>query len=45
MYGTPLVVLWLRLHTFKAEGVDLIPGWGNRILHAMWCSKKLKKLK
>ena len=40
MYGAPLVVLWLRLHTSKAEGVGLIPGWGNRILHAPGAAKK-----
>ena len=40
--GTFLVVQWLRLHAFNATGVDLILGWGTKILHASQCHQKLK---
>ena len=28
-----------------AGAAGLIPGWGTKILHSVWCSKKKKKLK
>ena len=31
-----LVVRWLGLHTFTAEGVGSIPGQGTKILQVMW---------
>ena len=30
---------------FMAVGVGSIPGQGTKILHAMWCSKKIKERK
>ena len=30
------MVQWLRLHTSTAGGTGLIPGWGTKILPAMW---------
>ena len=30
--GTYLAVQWLRLYTFHARDVGLIPGWGIRFL-------------
>ena len=36
--GTSLAVQQLRLHVSTAAGVGLIPGWGTKILQAMWCS-------
>ena len=41
--GTSLVVQWLRLLTSTSEGMGLIPGWGTKILHALWHSKKKKE--
>ena len=32
--GTSLLVQWLRLHAPTAGGIDSIPGWGTKILHA-----------
>ena len=40
--GTSLAVQWLRLHAPTAGGVGSIPGWGTKILHALWCGKKKK---
>ena len=40
--GTSLVVQWLRLHASPAEDIGLIPYWGPKILHAMWCSQNMK---
>ena len=36
--GTFLVVQWLGLHTFTAEGMGSIPGWRTKIPHghAAW---------
>ena len=34
------MVRWLRLHIFNAGGKALIPGWGTKIPHAMWCNWK-----
>ena len=39
---TSLVVRWLRLCASATGGVGSIPGRGIKILHAVWCSKKLK---
>ena len=38
--GTFQVIQWLSLHAFNAGGMGLIPGWGNKIPHATWPSKK-----
>ena len=43
--GTSLAVQQLRLHVSTAAGVGLIPGWGTKILQAMWCSWKVKEKK
>ena len=32
--GNSLVVQWLGLRTFAAEGQDSIPGWGTKIPQA-----------
>ena len=37
------MVQWLGLHTFTAEGVGLIPGWGTKIPQAVQPGKKKKK--
>ena len=38
---------WLRLCCSTAEGVNSIPGWGTKILHAEQCGplKRGKKVK
>ena len=33
---TSLVVQWLRLRASTAGGMGSIPGWGTKILHAVW---------
>ena len=33
--GGGLVVQWLGLCAFTARGMGLIPGWGNKVLHAL----------
>ena len=38
-----LVVQWLGLHAFTAEGVGLAPGWGTKIPQAAQCGQKKKK--
>ena len=38
-----LVVQWLRLYTPSAQGTDLIPGQGTKILHAALCGPHQKK--
>ena len=38
--GNSLVVQWLELQTFTAEGVGSVPGWGTKIPQAMQCSQK-----
>ena len=43
--GNSLVVQWLGLHAFTAEGVGLIPGWGTKIPQAAWCGQRKKKKK
>ena len=35
-----LVVQWLGLHAFTAEGEGSIPGQGTKILQAMQCGQK-----
>ena len=41
--GNSLVVEWLGLHAFTAEGAGLIPGWGIRIPQATQRGQKEKK--
>ena len=41
-WGNPLVVQWLKLHAFTAEGVALILGWGTKILQVVWLGQKNK---
>ena len=40
VWGTPLMVQWLRFHAFTAGS---IPGQGTKISHAMWSKKKKKE--
>lgn len=40
-----LSVQWLRVSTSKARGVGSVPGGGTRILHTMWLSEKILKIK
>ena len=40
--GTYLVVQWLRIHDFKAEGMDVIPDEGTKTQHTMWHGQKIK---
>ena len=35
-----LMVQWLGLHAFTAEGIRSIPGEGTEIPQAVWCSPK-----
>ena len=37
------MVRWIRVCISTAEGMGLIPGWGTKILHAVWHSQKKKK--
>ena len=41
--GTSLVVQWLRLRAFNAEGTGSIPGGRTKILYAVWRGKKQNK--
>ena len=34
-----LVVQWLGLCTFTAEGLNSVPGWGTKILQAARCGQ------
>ena len=45
MVGTSLVVQWLRFWASNVEDVGLIPSWGIKIPHAMWCNQKKKIIK
>ena len=45
MVGTSLVVQWLRFWASNVGDAGLIPGWGIKIPHAMWCSQKKKIIK
>ena len=38
-----LVVQWLGLCAFTAEGMGSIPGQGTKILQAVWCDQKEKE--
>ena len=42
--GNSLAVQWLGLCTSTAEGMDLIPGRGTKILHATWYGQKKRKM-
>ena len=42
LWGTSLVVHWLRLWASNAEGTGSIPGWGNKIPHARKKERKKK---
>ena len=44
IYGTSLVVQWLRLHASGVGGTSLIPGQGTKIPHATWRGWKKKIL-
>ena len=35
IWGTSLVIQWLRLHASSAGGASLIPGQGTKISHAV----------
>ena len=41
--GNSLVVQWLGLRTFTAEGAGSIPGQGIKIPQAVWHGQKKKK--
>ena len=45
LWGTSLVVQWLGLCAFIAEGLGSIPGWGTKIPQAVQCGKKKEKNK
>ena len=45
MDGHSLVVEWLELHAFTAEGPGSIPDRGTKIQQAARCSQKKKKKK
>ena len=38
------MVQWLGLQASTARDMGLIPGQGTKILHAVWYSKKKKKV-
>ena len=44
MSRTSLVIQWLRLCPCNAEGTSLMPAEGTRIIQAVWCDLKKKKL-
>ena len=43
--GSPLVVQWLGLRGFTAEGIGSVPSQKIKFPPAMWYSKKKKKKK
>ena len=43
IWGTSLVVRWLRLWASNARGVGSIPGWGTKISHAARHGQKKKE--
>ena len=45
IYGTCLVVQWLRLWTLNVEGEGLIPGQGTKMLHGMARKNKILYVK
>ena len=38
------MIQWLRLHASNAGGMDLIPAWGTKILHATWHGQNKKNV-
>ena len=40
---TSLAIQWFKNHASNARGIGSIPGWGTKILYAMWYSPKNKK--
>ena len=43
--GNSLVVQWLGVHAFTAQGLGSIPGWGTKILQDARCGQKQRKEK
>ena len=43
MRGNSLVVQWLGLRASTAGSMRSVPGWGTKILQAMWYDQKKKK--
>ena len=43
--GTSLVIQWLGLHAFTAQGPGSIPGRGTKIPHATRRGQKIKENK
>ena len=41
--GNSLVVWWLGLCSFTAKGPGSVPGWGTKILQALWRGQKYKQ--
>ena len=41
--GTSLVVQWLRVLVFTAQGVGSIPGWRSNVFHATQFSQRKPK--
>ena len=37
-------IQWLRIHAFTVRGVGSIPDQGTKILHALQCHQKKKKI-
>ena len=44
-YGNVLVLQWLALQAFTAEGPGSMPSWGTKILQVAVCSQKPNKQK
>ena len=42
--GTSMAVQWFGLRALTAKGPGLIPGPGTKILQAVWCGLKRKKI-
>ena len=38
------MVQWLRIRISTAGVAGVIPGWGTKIPHAMWCDQEIKKI-
>ena len=43
-WGNSPVAQWLELPILTAKGLGLIPGWGTKIPHAVWCGQKKLKV-
>ena len=43
--GISLVVQWLGLYAFSAEGMGSICGWGSKIMRAVWPNKQINKVR